>query len=207
MRSELSLPLDTGSGIGWAELPAQPVRSGVFAWMDAFARGVLVLAVIAELLLVVANLVARAFLSTSITWSLESAHLALATIAFVGGAVAYSDGQHLSIQAFVNRLPAAMRELIETGVQQLILALSIGLVWNCWPLLIDNWDYRTPVLGIPVSLTLLPLVAGSILLGLYAVERLIERPRRHLIGGGIGITAVIATGYVTSPLWVGHCRA
>jgi hypothetical protein len=57
--------------------------------IDACADGLLVVALIGELGIVFANVLARVFFNTSFLWADEVARFVLSIIAFIGGAVAY----------------------------------------------------------------------------------------------------------------------
>src|ERR1700694_4072221 len=56
--------------------------------VDAFAESILVAALLGELGLVLANVLARAYFQQSFLWADEAARLALSILAFIGGAVA-----------------------------------------------------------------------------------------------------------------------
>src|SRR5580698_11186752 len=73
--------------------------------VDRIADTLVVAALFAELLLVLANIVARAFFHHSFLWADEAARLALSVMGFVGGAVAYRRGQHAHVQLLVGVLP------------------------------------------------------------------------------------------------------
>ena len=60
--------------------------------MDKVLQAVLVLALLGELGIVFANVLNRVVLGRSLLWTLEAAEMALAAIAFVGGALAYRRG-------------------------------------------------------------------------------------------------------------------
>src|ERR1700693_6621523 len=54
--------------------------------VDAFAESILVAALLGELGLVLANVLARAYFQQSFLWADEAARLALSILAFIGGA-------------------------------------------------------------------------------------------------------------------------
>ncbi|MBV8073779.1 MAG: TRAP transporter small permease subunit, partial [Candidatus Eremiobacteraeota bacterium] len=54
-----------------------------------FAEGVLVFALLGELVVVVANVLGRTFSQTGFMWTGEVAQFALSTMTFIGGVVAY----------------------------------------------------------------------------------------------------------------------
>src|ERR1700739_228182 len=68
--------------------------SAAMRLVDAFAEGLVVIALVGELVLVLANVFARAFFHHSFLWSDEVARLALSVLAFIGGAVAFRRQDH-----------------------------------------------------------------------------------------------------------------
>src|ERR1700726_4270502 len=89
--------------------PDEPSRGGANAVMrgiDAFAESLVVVALIGELGLVLANVFARVYFRHSFLWADEVARLALSTLAFIGGAVAYRRRDHAFVRVVLNLLPA-----------------------------------------------------------------------------------------------------
>ena len=66
--------------------------------INVLADAALVMALLGELGLVIANVVARAYLHRSFLWTDEVARLALSILAFIGGAVAYRRGDHAHVR-------------------------------------------------------------------------------------------------------------
>jgi len=75
------------------------------AAIDRTLELVLALALLAELGIVFFNTLHRALVGSSVVWTLEAAELALSTIAFLGGAIAYRRGGHAFIRLLVETLP------------------------------------------------------------------------------------------------------
>src|ERR1700674_3461068 len=72
--------------------------------VDGMAETLLVAALLGELSLVLANVLARAYLHHSFLWADEAARLALSTLAFIGGAVAYRRRDHAFVRVIVGLL-------------------------------------------------------------------------------------------------------
>ena len=73
-----------------------------FRSVDATAEAVLVIALLGELVLVLANVMARLFFHHSFLWSDEAARLSLSILAFIGGAVAYRRRDHAFVRVVLN---------------------------------------------------------------------------------------------------------
>jgi TRAP-type C4-dicarboxylate transport system permease small subunit len=72
--------------------PAPP--RAVIGFVTAAANAVLAFALLGELATVFANVIARTFFDTAFLWADEIAKLALSTLAFIGGAIAYAANHH-----------------------------------------------------------------------------------------------------------------
>src|ERR1700757_4884083 len=147
--------------------PALPLRA-----IDAFAETLVVVALLGELALVLANVFARAYVHHSFLWADEVARLSLSILAFIGGAVAYRRRGHAFVRIVLNLLPRP--------VERVCLALSDVLVLFVVALtgiasaefLASSWGERTPILQLPATLIALPLPLGMALLALYAMSNL-----------------------------------
>ena len=166
--------------------------------LDRAAETIVVSALLGELLLVLANVVARVFFSQSFLWSDEVARLALSILAFIGGAVAYRRRDHAQVRLFLNLVPSgiervclALADVIVFFVSGLIGAASIQFIAL-------GWAERTPILRAPAALIALPLPAGMALMALYAAARVWREDwRMALIVGALFLaaTTLMATTY------------
>ena len=79
--------------------------------IDLCAESLVVAALLAELGLVLANVLARAWFHRSFLWSDEAARLSLSILAFIGGAVAYRRRDHAFVRIVLNLVPAPIHVL------------------------------------------------------------------------------------------------
>src|SRR5271163_4046395 len=166
--------------------------------LDRLAETIVVGALLGELLLVLANVMARVFFRQSFLWSDEVARLVLSILAFIGGAVAYRRRDHAQVRLILNLVPRrvervclALADIIVFFVSGLIGAVSIEFI-------AASWAERTPILQAPAALIALPLPAGMALMALYAAVRVWrEHGRLALIVGALFLaaTALAATTY------------
>lgn len=70
--------------------------------VDSVAEGLIVAALVGELLLVLANVADRVYFRHSFLWSDEAARLTLSILAFIGGAVAYRRRDHAFVRIVLN---------------------------------------------------------------------------------------------------------
>jgi tripartite ATP-independent transporter DctM subunit len=171
--------------------------------IDACADGLLVVALLGELGIVFANVLARVFFTTSFLWADEVARFVLSIIAFVGGAVAYRRREHAFVRVLLNRCPVGMQRVCFALADIVALFISIVAGVASFEFIESSWSERTPIFQIPAATIGLPLTAGLALLVLYAVNHLRrEHGRRAWVVGGV-FGAVMAGLVATRGIWLG----
>jgi tripartite ATP-independent transporter DctM subunit len=192
---------------GRAELAAPAAASAagdgaVLRTVDAGAEALVVAALLSELCLVLANVVARTVFNTSFLWADEMARLALAILAFIGGAVAYRRREHAFVRVVINAFPKRVHEacLALADVVVLFVALLTGLV--SIDFLASGWSERTPILQIPAATIALPLPVGMALLALYAAAHLWREHRALAWRIAAGLAIALGVASATRAAWM-----
>jgi tripartite ATP-independent transporter DctM subunit len=159
--------------------------------IDACADGLLVVVLLGELGIVLANVLARIFFNTSFLWADEVARFVLSIIAFVGGAVAYRRREHAFVRVLLNRCPVGMQQVCFALADVLALFISLVAGVASFEFIASSWSERTPIFQLPAGTIAIPLTAGLALLALYAVNHLRrEHGRRAWVVGGVFIVAM-----------------
>jgi tripartite ATP-independent transporter DctM subunit len=171
---------------------ASRARAGVaLRVIDACADGLLVVVLLGELGIVLANVLARIFFNTSFLWADEVARFVLSIIAFVGGAVAYRRREHAFVRVLLNRCPVGMQRVCFALADVLALFISLVAGVASFEFIASSWSERTPIFQLPAGTIAIPLTAGLALLALYAVNHLRrEHGRRAWVVGGVFIVAM-----------------
>jgi tripartite ATP-independent transporter DctM subunit len=179
---------------------AAPTRA--LAAIDAAANAVLAVALVGELGAVFVNVIARTFFAHAFLWTDEVAKLALSTLAFVGGAVAYSRGHHTFVRVVLDALGPRLAGacLVASDLVVLLIAAVTGYVSIF--LLEIRWDELTPILQIPAGWVVVPLTASMVLLMVYAVARLVRAPRATVLAVGAIFAVAIVVAVATRPAWL-----
>jgi tripartite ATP-independent transporter DctM subunit len=168
--------------------------------VDAAVDGTLVAALVSEAVIIFVATVSRKLLNHSFLWTQESASLALSVIAFLGGAVAYREGQALSVQAVLRLLPERGRRLAEAFGDSIVFLVSVMIAVFAYQAAFRNWPVLTTDERLPLGLFDIPLVVGACLFAFYAADRLIRQ--RAL---AVGVLAALGAGSVaailTQPAW------
>jgi tripartite ATP-independent transporter DctM subunit len=182
--------------------PSVRPEATALRFVDLAAESVVVAALLVELVLVLANVVARVYFQHSFLWTDEIARLALSILAFIGGAVAYRRRDHAFVRVVLNRLPArgergclALADVIVLFVAGLTGLASIEF-------LSSSWTEYTPIFQMPAAVIALPLPIGMVLLMLYAAVNLFRDHGRMALGVGIAFAVVVATAALTRDVWL-----
>jgi tripartite ATP-independent transporter DctM subunit len=138
-----------------------------------------VLAVICgDVVLVAISVFYRDALHHSLLFTNELSEWCLVFMAFVGGAQAYARGSMPAIHALVDRLPLRTRPLTDTAVLWFTVLLSTWMALGTVPLIHQGWKTANvfPSLKWADAWQEIPILAGSILLGIYATHTALRRP-------------------------------
>ena len=133
-------------------------------------------AILAELVVILLNIAVRVVTGDSVLWTQEVSEIALLTIAFIGGAIAYPKGAHMSVQALIMRLPATWKPYLAALVDWLVFVMSAGAFALFVPTLAQQIEEKTPD---PATARLLGLDA---LLHRHGAHRVV-RPRQAPAAG------------------------
>src|SRR3974390_714496 len=131
-------------------------RRPVLRATDRCAESLVVAALLSELVLVLANVLARVYFHHSFLWTDEIARLALSILAFIGGAVAYRRRDHAFVRVILSRLPDGGERgcLALADVVVLFVAGATGFVSIKFPA--SSWGELSPVLQMPAALIASP---------------------------------------------------
>jgi len=185
-----------------AQSAAGAPRDGIVVRaLNSLAETLVVAALAGELVLVLANVVARAYLHHSFLWADELARLTLAVLAFVGGAVAYRRRDHAFVRAVLNALPAPARETCLALADVLVVFACALTGIASIEFLASSWYERTPVLQLPAAIIGLPLPLGMALMIVFAIAHLRRERGARAWPVAIGVGVFLAAAYLTRTLW------
>jgi tripartite ATP-independent transporter DctM subunit len=169
--------------------------------IDTVLKGILVVAVLGELGIVVSNVLNRLCFNRAFPWTDEAAELALATVAFFGGVLAYRRGEHAFLHSILDVLPLRCQRACYVLIEYLVLGISIATGLSSVLLLVYQWQVLTPILQVRVGWFLVPLVMGMTVLALTAAERLAAQHRRTVIIVGAVFLPLVLALVATQDLW------
>lgn len=192
--------------LGAADVPIAPYdgrRVGPLlrCSLDGAVSALVVAALVGEVAIIFVATVAREFFNHSFLWTEETATLSLSVIGFVGGALAYKEGQSLSIEAFVRQLPPRARAAVATFGDVVVLLTTLLVAVYAYDAARRDWSQLSPDLGLPLGVYDLPVCLGGLLISLYAAERLWRRRSvsTALLAAAPLVVAIAAI--ITEPHW------
>jgi len=169
--------------------------------LDRLAESVVAIALLGELVMVLANVVARTFFHHSFLWADETARLTLSTLAFIGGAVAYRRRDHAFVRVVLNLCSAPTRSACLALADVLVLFVAGLTGIASLEFLASSWNERTPVLQLPAAIIGLPLPLGMALLAFYAFIHLWREHGRLALQVGCAFAVVLAGAMLTRAAW------
>jgi len=149
-----------------------PVAAGRLGLLDRLVDLVVAVALLGELVTVMADVLGRSLFDAPLLWTDEVGSLALTIIAFIGGAVAYRRDQHISVHTILGLLPARLSAVLRAASDWLVLEVSVVSFVQSLTLLRTRWEERTPILEMRGTWLALPLTVGMAIMAVYALARL-----------------------------------
>ena len=143
----------------------------------------------------------RTLFDEPLLWTDEVANLALTTIAFIGGAVAYRRNQHIAVRFLVDQMPRSWREPVHAAADWFVLLVAVLCFFPSIGLLRTRWDELTPMLELPAAWLAMPLTIGMVLMVIYALARLAAQPRRAVLISMLAVAMLTVAAVVVHTLW------
>jgi TRAP-type C4-dicarboxylate transport system permease small subunit len=116
----------------------------------------------------------RYVLNASPSWTEAASILVMSWFIFLGAAVGVRENFHMGFDVLIHFVPGAgpwMRAVSDLAV----LTFGLGMVVYGGQLMLQTWTATIPVLQLPGGFSYMPLVAGGVLVSLFAAERLALR--------------------------------
>ena len=165
-------------------------------WLVEVPAAVLV---VADIVVLLAGVVARFVLHNPLVWSDELASILFLWLAMFGSVVALRRGEHMRMTAIVARLSPGGRALMEAVATSACLAFLAMVLWPAWQHAASEGDITTPALEISNLWREIALPIGIALMGTFAVLRLLrEASAKHIVA------AAAIVGGLCAAFWFGR---
>jgi TRAP-type C4-dicarboxylate transport system permease small subunit len=145
-----------------------------FAVLSRLALWVAAAGMILMTAMVAWQVFSRYVLNASPSWTEPLSILVMSWFIFLGAAVGVRENFHMGFDVLIHFLPGAgpwMRSVSDLAV----LIFGAGMVIYGGQLMIQTWTATSPVLQLPGGFAYMPIVAGGVLMFLFALERLLLR--------------------------------
>jgi tripartite ATP-independent transporter DctM subunit len=149
-------------------------------WLSQGVKVLLVVTLATLFLVVIGDVVTRNLFGFSLVWESEITSLGIAVLSFVGGALAYRERRHISLQVLKKFVPEHRHDALDTFSDTVVFSVGVLLAAISWPLLSAQAATRTAVLGISQSWYVTVFTAGMVLIALFALERIVLRPKKDI---------------------------
>ena len=117
----------------------------------------------------------RYVLNDSPSWTEPGSVMLMSWFIFLGAAVGVRENNHMGFDVLLYVLPPAAKKWLRMISDTVIFAFGIGMVWYGGSLVGLTWSTVLPALGISGGWDYVPIVAGGVLVVLFALERIFLR--------------------------------
>lgn len=125
--------------------------------------------------LVFLNVVLRYAANSGITLSEELSRILFVWLTFLGAVLALGRNEHVAMNAFIDKLPPALRRHWDTGIDAVLLVMALLLVYGCGKLAVQNMSNHMPISGIPFGVNYLAATLMACLFCALLSTRMIAR--------------------------------
>ncbi|CDY77047.1 Predicted gluconate TRAP family transporter, DctM subunit [Caballeronia glathei] len=173
--------------IGWR------LETGI-RWLTEVAAAGLV---VAEVLLLFANVFYRYALHDPLVWGDELASLLFIWLAMLGSVIALRRGEHMRLTTFIARLAPPRRAFADTFGAVVVIAFILVLLQPAWEYTTEEWAITSAALEISNAFRVAAISVGLSLMLAISVARLMERASaRHFCVSVLVVAGVAALLYV-----------
>jgi tripartite ATP-independent transporter DctM subunit len=134
-----------------------------------------------DVLVVFASVIWRYFLHDPVDWAEEVARALMGALVFLGAATAVGRAQHMGVDSLRGFFPTRWRPALAQLCHWIVAAVAVALLLSAWSLLAESELQTTPI-GLPQSIYVWPMVAGSLLMVLFAASAALAGPWRRVWG-------------------------
>jgi len=142
--------------------------SGLSLWLAGIG-------LVAMTVLVAWQVFCRYVLNDSPSWTEPGAVMLMSWFIFLGAAVGVRENYHLGFDVLLYVLPKSGKKWLRMISDVVAFAFAVGMIWYGSQLVSLTWNTTLPSLGMSGAWDYVPLVVGGILIGLFALERIVLR--------------------------------
>lgn len=147
----------------------------VTGWIGRVALYLSGTALVIMTAMIAAQVFWRYVLNDSIVWTEPGSVMVMGWFIFLGAAVGVREGYHLSFDVFLMIVPTRVKLICHSISDVVVVAFGVGMIFYGSQLLLKTAGNVIPSLGLSGAFDFFPIVAGGVLLVIFALERLARR--------------------------------
>ncbi|TCJ13480.1 TRAP transporter small permease [Rubrobacter taiwanensis] len=144
----------------------------LFRWLDIGFKSLLVALFCVLILAVGANVAGRYLFGFSLAWADELARFLFIWIIFVGAALAFFRGEHISVTYLVERLPRRLAYALGIVKNLLVLVILLVILLGAWQVMTVR-PGTSALLNVPLNWVNVSVPIGAGLMVLMCVYRIV----------------------------------
>jgi len=139
------------------------------------------------------NVVARYAFGFSFGWANPLSVILDIYVTYVGGAVAYYAGDHVSVSYLYRKFSGRVRRSLTMINNGLILVLGIAMLWFGSQLALNQSSSQHALLGVSLFWTHVPLAVGGLYVSVESIRRIVEAAGTDLEANSVGAIGTFLT--------------
>ena len=148
-----------------------------------------------NVLVVFASVIWRYALHSPIHWAEEVARALMIALVFFGVATSTGRGGHIGVDLFLRFLPESVRPYVIHASRWILFLVSVGLVVSSYDL-VQAARLQTTETGLPQTIYVIPVLIGSVVMMVAALEHALHERAKVVLLSGAGIIVLAALGYL-----------
>lgn len=154
----------------------------IWRGVDAAFELLTLVCLVSVVFVVLWQIFGRQVLNSTPSWSEETARVLLVWIGFLTAAIGFREGAHIAISFLVDRLPAALRRIVEWLVPLLTLVFGLYLTFLGAQFTVDTRFATLPGTGLPRSVLYVMMPVAGFMICLYTVLQACGVPTERYVG-------------------------
>ena len=160
------------------------------------------LLVAAEIVVLLAGVIARYLFRHPLIWSDELASILFLWLAMLGSAMAFKRGEHMRMTALVSKMPPARRAFFDLLATTAALAFLLVILPYAWEYAVAEAVMLTPAMEISNSWRVAAMVVGFGAMAIFALLRLLQVGQPRQVVKALALTAgLVLLMVLLQPLW------
>jgi tripartite ATP-independent transporter DctM subunit len=170
---------------------SQSGRHRTIAALLALSDATAAILLAADLLVVCGSVLLRFVFNAPVEWADDVARGLMVGSSFFGAASAVARRENPGVAFFIDRLPSAVRRVVESTGAGLVSVIAATVALNAIKL---GWltTGQTSGSGLPLQLTFYPMGVGALLMTIFAADLFCSRPYRDVIAGTVTMVLIVA---------------